>query len=375
MGTKHSTKYLVLVGGLSAGPITPLLAVAKEWQHHHHNLRPVILDTRQSVSRKIADKEHYRFHSIVTGKLRRYWSVRIVLSPFLILVGFLQALWLLIKYRPLAVLGAGGFVQVPVIFASWLLRIPRFIHQQDVKLTLSNAVCAPIANIVTVTFEDSISEFPQGSGLGKKFVTSNKVFWTGNPSYQEHEDETPKSKALKEFGLDQKLPVLLVVGGGTGSIVLNELIQKHLTEITKVVQVIHSTGVRQVEQVTHENYQSHEFIHNLGAAYAACDVVLSRAGLGSLTDIAHHKKPAIIVPMPNTHQEDNAAMLYKNGAAVVLDQSELTPQKLISTIRELLFKPQLVKELTGNMRKIFPQNATEKIYSLQNQYLISHEQD
>ncbi len=376
MGKKHSSKYLFLVGGLSAGPITPLLAVAKEWQQHHHNVRPVILDARKSVARTIAQKEHYLFHTIISGKLRRYWSVRTVLSPLLILVGFVQSLWLLNKYRPIAVLGAGGFVQVPVIAASWVLRIPRFIHQQDVRLTLSNALCTPLANLVTVTFENSLREFPQGSGFGKKFVTSNKVFWTGNPSYQVTDrDKMSKSAALKEFGLHQQLPVLLVVGGGTGSSALNDFIIQNLNQLTKVVQVLHSTGTRSTEQKSAENYQSYQFIHNMAAAYEASDIVLSRAGLGTLTDLAHHKKPAIVVPMPQTHQESNAAMLYAQNAAIVIDQSELTVTKLLTAIRELLFNPELIREFTGNLHKIFPENAAKKIYTLQSKFLSKHDSD
>jgi len=374
MSAKHTTKYIFLAGGLSAGPITPLLAVAREWQHHHHNLKPVILDSRKSVAYSLAKKNQYIFHVIVSGKLRRYWSVRTVLSPFLIVFGFLQSLWLLNKYRPVAVLGAGGFVQVPVLAASWILRIPRFIHQQDVKLTLSNAICAPLANLVTVTFESSLREFPQGTGLGKKFVTTNKVHWTGNPSYQvESKEKISKASALREFGLHQKLPVLLVVGGGTGSKALNDFVVQNLAQLTKVVQILHSTGSRMHKPVEHENYHSHEFIHNMAAAYEASDIVLSRAGLGSLTDLAHHKKPAIIVPMPDTHQEDNAALLYHMHAAIVIDQQDLSPDKLLATVRELLFKPELVKEFTSNLRKIFPENAAKKIYTLQEQYLTEHE--
>jgi UDP-N-acetylglucosamine--N-acetylmuramyl-(pentapeptide) pyrophosphoryl-undecaprenol N-acetylglucosamine transferase len=366
-------KYVFLAGGHSGGPLAPLLAVAAEWQAQDKDITPVVLDVKDSVAEKHRVNEKFIFHRISAGKLRRYWSWKNLLIPFQFILGVLQTFWLLVRYRPLAVLGAGGFVQLPVVIAAWLRRVPRFIHQQDVRPTLSNSLSALFANMITVTFETSIRDFPQGTGLGKKYVTTNKVIWTGNPAPNIHQEKISKATALKEFGLHHELPVLLVIGGATGAAGLNQLVTAELAALTKIVQVLHSTGAGKLTVAATHNYHPHEYIDNTEAAYSAADIVLSRAGLGGITLLAHHKKPAIIVPMPKSHQEDNAQLLYRSKAAIVLDQSETTPEKLREVIRDLLFKPDHVKQLTQNMHQLLPLHSAHKVVQTITQYLEEHD--
>lgn len=366
---QHRKKYIFLTGGLSAGPVMPLLAVIEEWQKEDAAIEPLVIDVKGSVAEQLARKQHFQFQRLIAGKLRRYLSWQTLLLPFQSLIGFIQAIVLIRKYRPIAVLGAGGFVQLPVIIAAWFLRVPRFIHQQDVKLTLSNSLAAPLANRITVTFESSIRDFPQGTGLGKKYASSNKVFWTGNPRLQVEAEKISKTKALKHFGLHGDLPVLLVVGGGSGAVGLNNLIYNNLGALTKVVQVLHSTGKGKAQIKAQTNYHPYDYITEINEAYTAADVVVSRAGLGALTDLAEHQKPAIIIPMPNTHQEANAELLFKRKAALVLDQNETTPEKLIGVIRELLFDPEFSKTLGKNLHHLFPLHAAHKVYKVITDYL------
>lgn len=372
--TKLKPQYIFLAGGHSAGPIIPLLAVAEEWHKEHRTVRPVLLDIKGSVSERIAKEEHLIFERIITGKLRRYWAWENLFLPFLVIVGFLKSIYLMFKYRPIAVLGAGGFVQMPVVLAAWLFRVPRFIHQQDVDATLSNSLCAPFANQITVTFEDSIRDFPQGSGLGNKYISTHKVIWTGNPTrYIADETETTKTEALKKFELHKELPVLLVIGGGTGAVGLNNLVYQDLKALTSVVQVIHATGKGKLKHQRSTNYHPFEYLSDVQSAYVAADIILSRVGLGAMTDIAAVKKPAIFIPMPESHQEKNAELIYRSKAGIVLDQSETTTQDLISVIRELLFDPERVKQITYNLNKLFPDNASHKVYKVISDYLKKHE--
>lgn len=374
--TKGSNKkYIFLAGGLSAGPITPLLAVAEEWQTEDSTITPVVLDVHGSVAENIKHQEGYIFERIITGKLRRYWSVKTLALPILLLCGFVQALWLLRKYQPIAVLGAGGYVQLPVVLGAWLMGIPRFIHQQDVQATLSNSLAAPLANLITVTFEPSIRDFPQGTGLGRKYISANKVIWTGNPRPRVDSKEISKTEALKHFGLHGDLPVLLVIGGGTGAAGLNNLIYNNIGALTKIVQVLHSTGKGKRQISKQANYHPFEYIEDMDEAYTASDIVLSRAGLGALTALAQYRKPAIIIPMPATHQERNAELLFKQKAALVLDQNEITSEKLVKVIRELLFDLKLAEQLGKNLHHLFPLHAAHKVYKEISDYLSEHQHD
>lgn len=370
---KLKPQYIFLAGGHSAGPIMPLLAVVEEWHKEHSTVRPVLLDIKGSVSERLAKEEHLIFERIITGKLRRYWAWPNLLLPLLVLIGFFQSLYLVAKYRPVAVLGAGGFVQIPVVLAAWFLRVPRFIHQQDVAPTLSNSLCAPFANLITVTFENSIRDFPQGTGLGNQYISTNKVIWTGNPTrYKLDHTETTKVQALKKFELHNNLPVLLVIGGGTGAAGLNNLIYQDLRALTSVVQVLHVTGRGKLKHPRATNYHPFEYLSDMKSAYAAADIILSRVGLGAMTDIAAVKKPAIFIPMPESHQEKNAELIYKAKAGIVLDQSTTTISDLISTIRKLLFDPNKVNQITHNLSKLFPDNAAHKVYKVISGYLKKH---
>lgn len=373
MNKKHSIKYLFLAGGYSAGPMMPLLAVAAKWHEHDPSIKPVVLDVKNSIAEHLSRKSDFVYHRIVTGKLRRYFSFKNFAAPVLLLIGFIKSLYLLRKYRPIAVLGAGGYVQIPVIVAAWILRVPRFIHQQDVAPTLSNLICAPLANLITVTFESSIRDFPQGTGLGKKFVSTHKVVWTGNPKPSVDEQKISKTAALKQFGLHGDLPVLLVIGGGTGAVGLNQLIEQGLPALTKVVQIIHGVGRGKSHPRAQTNYHPYEYIEDIDAAMSAADVVLSRAGLGALTNLAEHKKVAIIIPMPDTHQERNAELIYQRNAGIVLDQREITAEKLQNIIRELFFKPEVTSQFANNLHELFPIHADQKVYQAISKYLETNE--
>lgn len=367
-------EYVLLAGGLSAGPIVPLLAVVEEWQKSNGAIKPVVVDLKHSVAARLAKERQLQFERIITGKLRRYWTWQTIFLPLLGIIGFIMAVRLMQRYRPVAVLGAGGFVQLPLVLAAWCFRIPRFIHQQDVAPTLTNSLSAPFANKITVTFESSIRDFPQGTGLGKKYIATDKVLWTGNPVLTTFGTKhISKSAALKQFGLHTQLPVLLVVGGGTGAAGINKLLYRDLPALTEVVQVLHSTGVGKQEHSVRENYHPYEFISNIEAAYQAADVVLSRAGLGSLSSLAYAKKPAIIIPMPNTHQEANAQLLFTRKAAIVLDESETTVPIIISSIRKLLFEPSTAKTLVKNLESLFPLHASHKVVKVIVDYLHQHE--
>lgn len=354
--TKHK-KIIVLAGSGSAGPVTPLLAVAETLGTIMPEAEFVFVGTRNGIEQRLAKNAGLRYRAIQSGKLHRYWTVKNVIAPFQILIGFVQSYFLLRRLGADCVLGAGGFVQVPVMWAAWMLDIPVIVHQQDVVPGLANLLCAPIAQKVTVTFQSSLLDFPPGWVLRHLDEEADeRLLWTGNPVRQL---EVPKREtALKKFGLDAKYPTLLVMGGGTGSLALNQLVVATLPLLTRFLNIIHITGKGrgQVGQ-DGEHYRAYEFISDIALAYGACDMVLARAGLGTITELALIHRPAIIVPMPNSHQEANAALLAEKEAALVVEQGVLTPENLVSLVRGLLFEHALQKRLIKNMSELMPQDG------------------
>jgi UDP-N-acetylglucosamine--N-acetylmuramyl-(pentapeptide) pyrophosphoryl-undecaprenol N-acetylglucosamine transferase len=363
-------KYVIFAGGETAGPIMPLLALAKYWQEQDSSITPVFVDRKISVAAHVVNKNGFEFKAITSGKLRRYWSFKNLLSPFQLLAGFVQSLILLRRLRPEVVIGAGGYVQVPAIVAAWFLRIPRVIHQLDVVPTFSNRLMAPFASRITTTFEKSIKDFPQGSGLQLDYSKNNKIYWTGSPCDLDSKtinSKTAKEEAIKLFKLDPEWPTVLILGGGSGATGLNDGIAFNLPSLLKTVQIIHATGKgKRVElphdlPEVHDRYHQYEFIDRRDLAYGAADIVIARAGIATIADLAILGKVSIIVPMPNSHQEDNAALLFDQQAAVVVDQTELYELAIDKMIKKILFDIKLQKILSDNIQNVFPKDAAPKM--------------
>ncbi len=350
---------LLFVGGGSGGPVAPLLAVANHI--HAMGLKNDILfvGTKNGPEAKMVRQAGFKFTYVASGKMRRYFSWENFISPFFIIIGFIQSIRILRKFKPGCVMGAGSYVQVPLLWAAFFLKIPIVIHQQDIVPSLSNQLCSLIASKITVTFESSIRDFPSGFGILYKKHTQ-KVSWTGNP-FRENLLAMTKKEAINLFGLKNKLPVVLVLGGGTGASDLNSLINHALPMLTRYTEVIHSTGFGKNLARVREGYHPFEFIDNMGAAYAAADLVICRAGLSTITELSRLKKVSIIIPMPESHQELNAWSLAQYGAAVVVKQGNLSPEKFVHLIRKLLVDGVMQKNLQYNIAKIMPHNATEKI--------------
>lgn len=189
------------------------------------------IGTRNGLEKNIVRNDKLPFYSIFSGKLRRYFSIKNIIDPIFVVVGFFQSLFLLSRLQADIVMSAGGFVSVPVVWAAWCLQIPIIIHQQDIRPGLANRLMSGCATVITVTFEKSLHDYNQ------------KAVWVGNPIRLEF------IKALTTVtGKLEPLPLLLVLGGGTGSEALNELVYASLPELTKQFFIIHITGNKSDEK-------------------------------------------------------------------------------------------------------------------------------
>ncbi len=352
---------IILVGGGSGGPVSPLLAVAEKIRQGHPHAEFLFVGGKDGPEHHMAEAAGINFVAISAGKLRRYFSLKNFVDPFLAVAGLFQSKKIIKQFKPDCVFGAGSFVQVPLMWAAAWAKVPVVIHQQDVYPSLANKLCAPIASKITVTFEQSLNDFPASLGILYNRRSSEKIIHTGNPFRQELA-EAEKEQSKKVFNLHNGLPVLLVTTGGTGANALNQMVIKSLPHLTKIVQVIHQTGKGKGGGLTEqENYHPFEFISNMGQAYAAADLVLCRAGVSTITELSNLGKMAIIVPIPHSHQEYNAKLLEDNAAAFVITQKELDAEVLPHLIRKLLFKYQTQLGVIKQMQKIMPHDAAEKI--------------
>ncbi|MFH1173166.1 MAG: glycosyltransferase, partial [bacterium] len=204
-----------------------------------------------------------------------------------------------------------------------------------------------------VTFAESLKDFPQG-----------KAVLTGNP-YRPEILEGNKEKAIKEFNLSAGRPTILILGGGTGAIEINKLVMAALPELLSFCQVIHLTGQgREISPTDSQltGYHGYGFLNEqMPDALAIADLVITRAGFSTLTELAILAKPAIVIPMPDTHQEDNANYFAKNNAVLALNQKELTADSFTLAIKELLNDEVKKGELCRNIQKLMPLTAIDNL--------------
>jgi UDP-N-acetylglucosamine--N-acetylmuramyl-(pentapeptide) pyrophosphoryl-undecaprenol N-acetylglucosamine transferase len=356
---EYSAKKIILTGGGTAGSVSPLLAIAEDLRKSGE-FEFLFLGTKNGPEAAMVAEAGIKFKIIIAGKLRRYFDWHNFFDVIKIKLAFWQAFFILLKFKPDLVMSAGSFAAVPVVWAAWVLRIPVIVHQMDVRPGLANKIMSPFAKIITVTFEKSLADY----GV--------KAIFTGNPVRASFPVPSTRDKLRRESSLTEKFnlksdkPVVFITGGGTGAEGINILVEQGLDNLLSFCQVIHLTGKGKMTAKRHENYHPFEFFNaeEMAAAWNIADVVVSRAGLGAITEISAAGKPAIIIPMPDSHQEDNAALLLEKNAALVLNQKLLNADSFVAAIKSLLDNPDRREELGGNIKGLFKEGANEDIVGL-----------
>ena len=342
---------VLLAGGGSGGSTAPVLAVAQELRRR----TPcdfLYVGTAAGPERELVGSLDIPFRTVQTGKLRRYWSLQNLLDLGRIPLGLMESVSVVRGFRPDVAFAAGGFGAVPPLLAASLLRVPTVIHQQDVEPGLANRILAPFATAVTVTFPPSLNHFPR-----------SKTRLTGNPVRREILAGS-REEAMRLFGLSPDLPTVLVTGGGTGALGLNRLVARAVPVLAPTCQILHITGRGKGVEVPDSGtgYRQVEFLTDeMAHALAAAELIVSRAGLSTLTEIAALGKPSLLIPMPRSHQGANAEAFAAVEAAVVLQEEELTPEQLAEAIQALLRDEDRLTALGRRAQSMMPPQAEARI--------------
>jgi len=361
----NKKKKIIFAGGGTAGSVAPLLGILEELQRQGKEYDYLWLGTKKGVEEQMVLAEKIVFRPIISAKFRRYFSLRNIVDGFKLKLAFWQSYFILRRENPSLVICAGSYVGVPVVWAAWLLRVPVLIHQQDVRPGLANRLMAPFAKTITVTFAKSLNDYDK------------KAVWVGNSIRREFKDIkiTPR-EARQKFGLTGTSKVVLIMGGGTGAKAINDLVDNSLFELTKFCQVLHIAGQGKLSelarghQMSNPNYRVFEFIDSFGIikAYASASIVVSRCGMATLTELAYLGKPSILIPIPDSHQGDNARIFAASNAAIVLDQNKLDENMFVGNIRELLNNEVLQRNFSEEIQSIIKPDGnlliTEEIEKL-----------
>lgn len=363
--SKKKKKTIIFSGGGTGGSVTPLLAIAKDLAKQDQSLvfDFLFIGTKNGIEKSLVknclvENRVFRFQGIPAGKFRRYFSWKNFTDIFQIFYAFFISWRLLNREKPKLIVSAGGFVSVPLVWAAYLKKIPIIIHQQDVRPGLANRLMAPFAHLITVTFEKSLRDY------------GAKAAWTGNPVVKIENTNFVAEDIRKRYQLLPNKPLILITGGGTGSLAINRLAFSASSKLTSVAQVIHLTGYNKLpltsdnkELKTNSNYKVFEFVDNfeLLSLLFLADIVVTRCGLATLTELCALSKASILIPMPNSHQEDNAAVFAKQKAALVLNQLELNADIFSQEILKLLNNPEQQKDFQNNIRKVMKTDANERV--------------
>ena len=348
---------IILSGGGTLGPVTPLLALVNVCRKKGLAADFIWVGTKNGPEKELVEKAGLPFRVISAGKWRRYFSFWNVTDFFKLIISFFWSLWFLKKEKPDLLISAGGFVSVPLHWAGRFLGVPAWIHQQDVRPGLANKLMAKGAKKITVAVKESAVYFKK------------EVEWLGNPTRDLSVSDRSAAKA--RFGITDAEPVIFALGGGTGSNRINRMILEALNSWPPEWHVIHLTGKeRPSEACEHaaklfKNYRSYKFFsEEMKDAYAAADVVVGRAGFGTITELAALGKPAILMPMSGTHQEENVDYLAKRGAVLVLDERVDSGASLAATVKDLVGDEKKRLELGENLRRLLPPAKEERMIEI-----------
>jgi len=357
---------IVLTGGGSGGHLFPLVAVSRKLkQKLGADAELLYIGSGDSMERDVMAKEGIAVKNVQSGKFRRYLSLLNFIDIFKFPIGIIQSLWILLTFMPDAVFSKGGYACVPVVIAAWMYRIPVLIHESDAVAGLANKISAKFAKRIAVSYPSA-----------KKYFPEKKTAIIGNP-VREGVVGGDAAAGRTQFELTQSKPIILVMGGSQGAQIINESIVRILPELLRRVQVIHQTGTNNYEKVVHmaaeygikagrEGYKAIPFMDDetLKNAFAACDMVISRAGANSISEIAANGKPAILIPLAtaaNDHQRMNAYDISKIGGALILEESNLGQHILLQKIEKILDDKNLADSMSESIKTFYHPNADEVI--------------
>jgi UDP-N-acetylglucosamine--N-acetylmuramyl-(pentapeptide) pyrophosphoryl-undecaprenol N-acetylglucosamine transferase len=357
---------IVLTGGGTGGHLFPLIAVARKLREKFGEGAEIIfMGAKGELEEKSMAQEGIAAKHILSGKRRRYFSLRNFLDIFKVPLGIIQSLWLLLWHMPDVVFSKGGYASVPVVLVAWLYRIPVLIHESDAVPGSANQLLAKFSRRVAVSYPSAEKYFPP-----------NQVIITGNPVRSEVAQGDIHS-ARQMFNFTESKPVVFVLGGSQGSQIINRAVVKILPRILERTQVIHQTGEKNYDEVVHmaaeygikagrEGYVPVKFLdlEQMKNAFAVSNLVISRAGANSVSEIAANSKPAILIPLSNAandHQRMNAYELARIGGAVVLEETNLGENILAEKMEMLLNNEDLQRTMSQKIHVFYHPDAAEKI--------------
>ncbi len=356
MKDSSKTYKFIISGGGTGGHIFPAVSIANEIKRKWPGSKILFVGAEGRMETVRVPQAGYEIKTIPIAGLQRKWSLKNLLLPVKVLISLVKTRKILKDFQPDAVIGTGGYVSLPVVWMAQQMKIPTFIQEQNSYPGITNKWLGKKAIKIFTAFPEA-----------KKYFPERKVMMTGNPVRRF--DQAPKEEKIEFFKKarwDQNKPVVLVLGGSLGSAAINRavarMIHKHWDLPFNLYWQTGKNYFEKYKQHARQGIYMVPFIEKMNLAYSLADLVVSRSGAGTLSELAVTGKPVILVPSPNVaedHQTKNALSFAERNAAVLLPEKDLN--RLYDKIIEVIKNPGNLKAMQENIKQLAQPDAVQII--------------
>ncbi|MDG1715799.1 undecaprenyldiphospho-muramoylpentapeptide beta-N-acetylglucosaminyltransferase [Lacinutrix sp.] len=358
VSSKNKTYKIILSGGGTGGHIYPAIAIANELKLRFPNAEFLFVGAKDRMEMEKVPQSGYSIKGLWITGIDRKLTLKNLMFPFKLINSLWNARKIIKQFKPDVAIGTGGFASGPLLQIAASKGIPSLIQEQNSYPGITNKLLSKKVQKICVAYDGLERFFPKG-----------KIIKTGNPVRQDLLDiDSKRSEAIKYFNLVEGKKTLLVLGGSLGAKAINELLKNELDFLqTQQVQIIWQTGKLYYKEYKIngdiKHVQVHEFINSMDYAYAAADIIISRAGAGSVSELCIVGKPVIFVPSPyvaEDHQTKNAKAIVEEHAALMIAQEDLKVD-FKNKFSQLIASKEKQEQLSMNIKKLALVNATKEI--------------
>ncbi len=380
---------ILFTGGGTGGHVFPIIAIVREIRKlqfstpKKEKLRLFYAGPKDPFGEILLSQEEIKIKSIFAGKIRRYLTSPALVQNFIDIffktpLGILQSLVYIFFLGPDLIFSKGGYGSIPIVFSGWIMGVPIFLHESDVAPGLANKILSRLSVLIFVSFPKT-EYFP----ISKTALISNPI---RRELLEGSEEEARRIFSLKQ---EKNKPLILVLGGSQGAQRINDLILNILPELLKDFEIIHQCGEKNFKQVraeanviTKKNKKQQKYYHlypflregEIKNAYKACDLVICRSGSSSIFEISALGKPSILIPLPEAaqdHQVKNAVAYTEEGAALIIEESNLTPHFFLDRLKFLFSDQRELARMREEAIRFSQPEAAKKIAQNIISYLLN----
>lgn len=361
MTNDNKTYRFIIAGGGTGGHVFPAIAIADALKQQQPDCEILFVGAKGRMEMEKVPQSGYNIIGLEVVGFQRNFSLKNILFPFKLIKSLIQAFSVLRNFKPDACVGVGGYASGPVLFIAALMRIKIFIQEQNSYPGITNKILSRFACKIFVAYDNL-----------NLFFNQEKIILTGNPVRKDITADLPdKNSAIDFFHLQPDKKTILVIGGSLGARTINESIEKNIDFFSEYkLQLVWQTGkiyyegiIERTKSKNLKDIKIHQFVKEMNIAYSAADIIISRAGALSISELCIIGKPVILIPSPNVsedHQTKNAMALVDRNAAVLVKDNE-AKENLAATVLEIIQNESKQRTLSENIKSMAKTNAANEI--------------